>query len=224
MLTWDAALDSESLLTKSNLERMWTPTPLKKGEPAGYGFGWQIGKVNGHRLVSHGGGIPGFATELSRFVDDKLTVIVLANSDQGNAGSLAQGIARRIQPNLAKKPEEPIADTGPKTSERLKNVVLEGMKGEADPELFTEDARKEVVPKIRQAGKDGQFSAFGPLKTFAPLARKETETGVQLRYRAVFENETFRSDVHPGQEWQDRGPSLTSVGRLERSRLKIRSA
>jgi D-alanyl-D-alanine carboxypeptidase len=190
MLKWDTALDSETLLTNPILERMWTPTPLKKGEPAGYGFGWQIDKVNGHRRVSHGGGIPGFSTEISRFVDDKLTVIVLANSDQGNAGSLAQGIARRIEPTLAKAPEEPIADTDPNTSERLKNVVLEGMKGEADPELFTEDARKEVVPRIRKAGKEGQFSAFGALKTFALLARKETETGVQLRYRVAFENET----------------------------------
>jgi D-alanyl-D-alanine carboxypeptidase len=190
MLKWDAALDSESLITKTILERMWTTTPLGKGEPAGYGFGWQVGKVNGHRRVSHGGGIPGFSTDISRFVDDKLTVIVLANSDQGNAGILAQGLARRIQPNLAKAPEAPIADTDPKTSERLKNAFLQGMKGEADPNLFTEDARKELVPKIRQAGKDGQFSAFGALKTFALLARKETEAGIQLRYRAAFENET----------------------------------
>ena len=98
MLKWDAALDSETLLTKSILERMWTPTPLKKGEPAGYGFGWQIGKVNGHRLVSHGGGIPGFSTDISRFVDDKLTVIVLANSDQGNAGSLAKALLVESSP------------------------------------------------------------------------------------------------------------------------------
>ena len=64
------------------------------------------------------------------------------------------------------------------------------MKGEADPELFTEDARKEIIPRIKQAGKDGQFSAFGALKKFSLLTRKETETGVQLRYRAAFENET----------------------------------
>ena len=74
LIKWDAALADGRLLKPSTLEQMWTPTRLNKGKEAEYGFGWQITKVNGHRLVSHGGGIPGFSTELSRFVDDRLTV------------------------------------------------------------------------------------------------------------------------------------------------------
>ena len=103
---------------------MWTPARLNKGEEAEYGFGWQIQEVNGHRLVSHGGGIPGFSTELSRFVDDKLTVIVLTNAEGGHAEALAQGIAGRMVPALARKPDEPIADADAQTTERLKGVIL----------------------------------------------------------------------------------------------------
>ena len=86
LVKWDAALTKHTLLDEPSLQRMWTPTRLSKGEETGYGFGWQTTKVNGHRLVSHGGGIPGFSTELSRFPDDKLTVIVLTNSDGGHSG------------------------------------------------------------------------------------------------------------------------------------------
>ena len=87
---WDAALRTESLLKRSTLDQMWTPTKLTKGGHADYGFGWELSKVNGHRLCSHGGGIPGFATYLARFVDDNLTVVVLTNSDTGSSAAIAQ--------------------------------------------------------------------------------------------------------------------------------------
>jgi CubicO group peptidase (beta-lactamase class C family) len=189
LIKWDAALGEGKLLKPSTLEPMWTPARLNKGEETGYGFGWQVGKVNGHRLVSHGGGIPGFATELSRFVDDRLTVIVLTNAQGGHAGALARGIAGRLVPALARKPDEPIADADAQTTERLKGVIQGGMRGKVDPELFTEGAKKELVPRVND-GKD-QSTEFGALKAFQLLERKPNDRGVHLRYRAIFENDTM---------------------------------
>ena len=169
---------------------MWTPARLSKGEEAGYGFGWQTTKVNGHRLVSHGGGIPGFSTELSRFPDDKLTVIVLTNADGGHSGAIARGIAARFVPELAEKAVEPIADKDEPTTERLKGVIVAALKGEVDPELFTAEAKKVLVPRIKQDKE--RLAAFGPLKTFQLLERKASDGGLRLRYRAVFENEKLK--------------------------------
>jgi D-alanyl-D-alanine carboxypeptidase len=185
LVKWDAALATEKLLKKSTLEQMWTPTKTSKGGVADYGFGWQVDKVNGHRLIAHGGGIPGFSTQISRFPDDKLTVIVLTNSGNGSAGGLAQGIAGRIVPGLLKKAEEPIADNDPQSTERFKGLLLSAIKGEADPELFTEEAKKALVPRIRE-GK-AMFAPFGALKAFQLLERKTTDQGMQLRYRTIFE-------------------------------------
>jgi CubicO group peptidase (beta-lactamase class C family) len=78
---WDAALDTEKLLKKASLEQMWTPAKLKDGSRAlageeSYGFGWFIGETKGHRYLSH----PGLTgTEMTRYPDDRLTVIVLTN-------------------------------------------------------------------------------------------------------------------------------------------------
>ena len=44
-----------------------------------YGFGWFIDSYHGHRLVQHSGGTPGFSSVIYRFIDDKLTIIVLTN-------------------------------------------------------------------------------------------------------------------------------------------------
>jgi D-alanyl-D-alanine carboxypeptidase len=189
LVKWDAALRSETLLKKSILEQMWTPTKLSKGGDAEYGFGWSIGKVNGHRLIGHGGGIPGFSTQLSRYVDDNLTVIVLTNADSGNAGALARGIAGRLVPALAEEAAKPIADTDPQTTERLKGVILAAMKGEADPELFTKESKERHVAAIKQ-GK-GTTASFGALREFRLEERKQSDQGVKLRYRAIFENETM---------------------------------
>ena len=188
---WDAALGTETLLKKSSLEQMWTPTKLRKGGEADYGFGWSIGKVTGHRLVAHGGGIPGFSTELSRYRDDNLTVIVLTNADNGNAGALARGIAGRLVPALAEEAPKPIVDTDPQTTERLKGVILGAMKGEANPDLFTKEAKEPTVAAIRQ-GK-GKVASFGAMKEFRLHERKQSDQGVKLRYRATFENEVMNA-------------------------------
>lgn len=90
---WDAALYSDKVLTRSIREQMWSPVTLSSGATHPYGFGWELATVAGHKLVQHGGSLPGFRAQISRFVDDKLTVIVLTNGDDANRGALARNIA-----------------------------------------------------------------------------------------------------------------------------------
>jgi D-alanyl-D-alanine carboxypeptidase len=191
LVKWDLALRSEAVLEKSTLDQMWTLTKLSKGGEAEYGFGWGIRKVNGHRMVAHGGGIPGFSTMISRFVDDDLTVIVLTNADDGNAEAIARGIAARLVPALAEETEKPIADTDPQTTERLKGVILGALQGQADPELFTKQSKEILVAAIKQ-GK-GSVGSLGALKEFRLHERKQSDQGVKLRYRATFANEMMNA-------------------------------
>ena len=81
---WDAALYTEKVLKDSSKREMWTVAALNDGKPnrAQYGFGWFVESQNGHRVVQHDGRWQGFSTQISRYVDDGLTVAVLAN--QGN--------------------------------------------------------------------------------------------------------------------------------------------
>lgn len=99
MTKWDAALASDRLLPVRVREQMWTPVKLTDGKTAPYGFGWAVGKINGKRVVGHSGGIPGFSTHTERYLDDKLTVIVLCNLDGGNAEDIASKIAACYLPS-----------------------------------------------------------------------------------------------------------------------------
>jgi CubicO group peptidase (beta-lactamase class C family) len=92
---WDAVLYTEKLLKRSSLDQMWTPAKLKNGQPnkAGYGFGWAIGDRHGHHVISHDGAWQGFQTTISRYVNDQLTVVVLANLAESNPSAIADHVA-----------------------------------------------------------------------------------------------------------------------------------
>jgi CubicO group peptidase (beta-lactamase class C family) len=92
---WDAALYTEKLLPKSRLKQMWTVAPLRDGKPnsGNYGYGWFIGLENGHRVVEHEGEWQGFETQISRYVDDGLTVVVLTNLAEAKPMQIAVGVA-----------------------------------------------------------------------------------------------------------------------------------
>ena len=100
MAKWDAALYTDKLLKRSSLEQMWTPVKLNDGKTFPYGFGWALGNVHGHRLIEHGGSWQGFKSQISRYVDDKLTIVVFANQARANPAKLAHGVAAIYNPEL----------------------------------------------------------------------------------------------------------------------------
>jgi CubicO group peptidase (beta-lactamase class C family) len=93
---WAAALDTERLLKASTLEMMWTPARLSDGSTAPYGLGWFLGNYQDHRFVQHTGShMTGFGTALTRFPDDRLSVIVLTNQNGSNSAEIANKLASR---------------------------------------------------------------------------------------------------------------------------------
>jgi len=92
---WDAALYTEKLLRHSSLQQMWTVAKLKNGQPNSghYGYGWSIEEKKGHKVIGHGGSWQGFKTHISRYVDDKLTVVVLINQADAEPGPITDRVA-----------------------------------------------------------------------------------------------------------------------------------
>jgi D-alanyl-D-alanine carboxypeptidase len=79
MAKWDAALYTDVLLPESARERMWTAYTFTDGTKSTYAYGWTVGDRNGHHIIEHGGGIPGFRTAGFRLTDDDIYIIVLSN-------------------------------------------------------------------------------------------------------------------------------------------------
>lgn len=98
---WDVLLDTDKVLTAATRKQMWTPVTLNDGSKHPYGFGWGLEPLNGHPRIRHGGSLPGFISEYARFPDDRLTVVVLMNTDDADVRALAQGVALLYLPEKA---------------------------------------------------------------------------------------------------------------------------
>ncbi len=92
---WDAAIGAGRLLKPATWQRAFTAYRLNDGKATGYGYGWDVNRVQGETAMGHGGGINGFSTYAIRFPEQKVYVAVLTNSDSGpvNPGVVARKAA-----------------------------------------------------------------------------------------------------------------------------------
>jgi D-alanyl-D-alanine carboxypeptidase len=142
---WDAALYTDKLFSGTVREQLWTPVKLNNGKTEPYGFGWSVGELRGHRFVAHGGGIHGFSTYIARFIEDKLTVIVLINAG-ADPESIAYGIAGHYLPGLTLTSiKPPKKDPDPELTQRLKQSLFDLAEKKDSDRItsgFREDYRK----------------------------------------------------------------------------------
>ncbi|VAW41179.1 hypothetical protein MNBD_CHLOROFLEXI01-708, partial [hydrothermal vent metagenome] len=89
LAAWDNALYSEKLLKQETLALAYESVTLNDGSLFHYGFGWGFHAYEGHRLISHSGGIHGFATHAIRELTTQTFVVVLTNNDSKSPELLA---------------------------------------------------------------------------------------------------------------------------------------
>ena len=104
LITWTRALHAGKVLSPEYYTKLITPGKLNDGSAIGYAYGLQIGAMENHPTIAHGGGISGFNTSLAYYNKDDLIVVVLNNT--APAPSIAQNVARAALqlPTVAARP------------------------------------------------------------------------------------------------------------------------
>ena len=110
---WDAALEGKAILSNGTKQLMWPAGTPNDGKLSNSAFGWAAGSVQGHRVIESNGGRPGAAAYISRYMDDKITIILLMNTI-GNTTRITRGVARRYIPSL-----NPVGPTAKRVEARL---------------------------------------------------------------------------------------------------------
>ncbi|HEX3745653.1 MAG TPA: serine hydrolase domain-containing protein [Bryobacteraceae bacterium] len=106
---WDEALAQHTLLPESKMAPALTSVKLanggptvwpvggdgegKPGMPVEYGFGWFLDAYHGRQRMWHYGSTRGFSTAIERFPEERLTIVVLCNRTDLDAGKLALQVA-----------------------------------------------------------------------------------------------------------------------------------
>jgi CubicO group peptidase (beta-lactamase class C family) len=93
---WDQALYTNQLLSKDNMDLLFTKH-IKAGS-AYYGYGWgmstrPIGTTNDSvEVISHGGGINGFNTSITRIPSEKSMIVLFNNTGGAPLGQMNNAI------------------------------------------------------------------------------------------------------------------------------------
>jgi D-alanyl-D-alanine carboxypeptidase len=172
---WDNALDSGKILTAATREQMWTSVRLTDGTTYGYGFGWFLDEINGHRRVHHSGGVPGFVCEMERFPDDRLTVIVMANIGGRDLEDMAVHVAAHYKPDLKPVEMPALSDTGAVRSSAVRLLLADLTAGRLPSDRVTPQLRNELAEQ-KNAGVFDVLQSFGPLLS-ADLIQQQVRDG-----------------------------------------------
>jgi len=124
LAAWDAALRERRFLKPASLEAWWTPVTLANGTKYQYGFGWDIAEQRGQRLLEHGGSWQGFRAAIARYVDQGVTVAVLANLASAEPEAMAHAIAGLVDAKL-QLPDAAatLTDPDPSRAAKLRGVL-----------------------------------------------------------------------------------------------------
>ncbi len=77
-------MEPGAILKPETLTQMWTPQ-FAAGATSGYGLGFNIAPLDGHRVVRHGGAIYGYSTEWTLMPEQEIGVVAVASKDVTNA-------------------------------------------------------------------------------------------------------------------------------------------
>ncbi len=143
------------IVKPETLEQMWTlqfvkmdarregqEKKEKEKEPQeGFGLGFYLSELDGHKSIGHGGAIYGFATQLQALPKEKLGVVVVASRDVANG--VTNHIAKvALQQMLAAKEGKPlpaIEETTPIPIAKARKLAGHYKSGERTLDLLERD-------------------------------------------------------------------------------------
>ncbi|MCJ7624663.1 MAG: serine hydrolase [Anaerolineaceae bacterium] len=110
----DKPAGGDQILSGFTLREMHSVHWLDPDWQFGWGWGFKVTRLKGKTFAGHGGSLMGYRTEFQLCPEDKIGVIVLTNSDDGEPGVYAEKVFEWVGPEilkaLAPKPEKKAAD------------------------------------------------------------------------------------------------------------------
>lgn len=183
---WDAALNSDRILSQASRELLWTPARLNDGGTVQYGLGWVLDSVNNLPYVWHNGQVSGFHAQLERHAGQGLTVIVLCNLSDGRAEHIAAGVAERINPDLA---ASIVSDPQPQVAALARGAADDILSNTFHPERYTAQAAQYLGNGLFAAYASSAMG-FGTIEQFGLVDSKLVDGVTTYRYLVKSRNDS----------------------------------
>ncbi len=112
---WDQALYTDQLISKKYMDLIFTPHIPAFGMH--YSYGWLVSKTqvegvnDSLSIVSHGGGINGFNTIISRIITDKHLIVLLNNTGGAPLNNMSEAIKNILYNQPYENPKKSLANS-----------------------------------------------------------------------------------------------------------------
>ena len=98
---WNEAIFNNKLLNQNTLKLAFTPVKINDGSSGNafggqYGYGWMLMEKRGLKEIGHGGSLPGWASYLTRYPQQNLTIAILANASPAVPNLVPSALADTI--------------------------------------------------------------------------------------------------------------------------------
>jgi CubicO group peptidase (beta-lactamase class C family) len=191
LIAWEKGLRVRAVLKPVSWAAIFQPVRLNSGPTYPYGFGWVVNQAAGQSVVGHGGSWQGFRTQITRYLGNDLTIVVLANLAEAEPDRFVSGIAAIFDPKLAPPAPGPIADREPEVTARLRGLLASAGEGRLSPDEFAyvragffPDTAKRYAELLKGLGE--------PLRVDL-MERRELGDDRVYRYEVAYEGgRTFR--------------------------------
>ncbi len=132
MLIWNENFVNPRVIGQEYLDQMQVRSRLNDKSPILYGLGLEITEYKGVREISHSGSTAGYRAFLARFPDQHLSIALLCNLANANAGALARQVAEVFLEGRLKELPKPARVETPATEiQRLaglyRNALTDGV-------------------------------------------------------------------------------------------------
>ncbi|MFO0937411.1 MAG: serine hydrolase [Gemmataceae bacterium] len=153
----------KGVLKPETIQAMLTPQYAKGNAKRGFGLGFSIGELEGHKQIGHGGAIYGFATNFSALPDQKLGVVVVCSRDVANSvmNRIGDETLKLLLAAKAGKPLPTIATSEPIPAAEAKALVGRYRCDDVYFDLFDSagellltHSRGGSILRLRKSGKD----------------------------------------------------------------------
>jgi CubicO group peptidase (beta-lactamase class C family) len=172
LMKWDRALYGDAVLPQATLERMWRIDPHRNAQRPllHFGYGWENNRLRDHRLVEYDGNWQGFQAVMSRYVDKRLTIILLTNLSLCRTERLSHTVAGLIDPDLKPYPES-IPDTDPGKTAEFRAFLDKVAKDGGDSDRLSTAAAARLVPAAMNTLRR-DLRERGPILKLAPAEQR----------------------------------------------------
>ncbi len=153
---WDLALMQGKLLRPESWRRMITPRTLTSGAVTDYGCGVALSRRQGETVVSHGGAVSGFLAWNAMIPRTRSAVIMLANADFVDGGTLHGELLSLLID--ADRPRPTIAGDAPREvalalfTQLQAGTIDRTLLGEAFSRHLTDERLREAAPRLVALG------------------------------------------------------------------------